>query len=184
MLSASPHGLSVYDLNKPFGWGNVETAITGSNDENPVIVTTQEELEAALDKNSKTTKKTIYIKGVITVSGQFSIKDQENKTIYGLPGSAFENTTHSTDKSQSGILQLTRCKNMILRNVTFRGAGAYDIDGNDNLTLYECSHLWIDHCDFQDGVDGNLDCNNGSDYITVAFIIVEYLIAQARNIRC
>ena len=168
---------SPYDLGRPFGWGNVEAPITGSNDENPVVVTTQAELEAALDKNSKTTKKTIYIKGIIKVDGQFTIKDQENKTIYGLPGSAFENTTHSTKASESGILQLTRCSNMIIRNLTFKGAGAYDMDGNDNLTLYECSHLWIDHCDFQDGVDGNLDCTNGSDYITITWCRFRYLLS-------
>lgn len=176
VVTASAHGLSLYDQNMPFGWGSVETAITGSSDENPIIVTTLEELKAALDKNSKTVRKTIYIKGVITVSGQFAIKDQENKTIYGLPGSAIVNTTHSGNKAESGILQLTRCKNMILRNLTFKGAGAYDIDGNDNLTLYECSHLWIDHCDFQDGVDGNLDCSNGSDFITVTWCRFHYLI--------
>lgn len=176
-MESPAQATSSYDQGKPFGWGSVDTPITGSNDENPVVVTTQAELEAALDKNSKTVKKTVYIKGVIKVNGQFSIKDQENKTIYGLPGSAFENTTHSSSKDQSGILQLTRCKNMILRNLTFKGAGAYDIDGKDNLILYQSSHLWIDHCDFQDGVDGNLDCSNGSDYITVTWCRFRYLIA-------
>lgn len=168
---------SAYDQNRPIGWGTVDGVITGSEDENPVVVSTQEELEAALDKKSKTAKKTIYIKGVIKVSGQFSIKDQENKTIYGLPGAAFENTSHSTVKDESGILQLSRCKNFIIRNMTFRGAGAYDMDGKDNLTLYGCEHVWIDHCDFQDGVDGNLDCSNGSDYICVTWCRFRYLIA-------
>ena len=98
---------SAYDQNRPIGWGTVDGVITGSEDENPVVVTTQGELEAAFDKKSKTAKKTIYIKGVIKVSGQFSIKDQENKTIYGLPGAAFENTTHSTVKDESGIIQLS-----------------------------------------------------------------------------
>ena len=174
---AAAQDRSIYDQNRPIGWGAVDGGITGSEDENPVVVTTLEELEAALDKKSKTTKKTIYIKGVIRVDGQFSIKDQENKTIYGLPGAAFENTTHSAVKDESGILQLSRCKNFIIRNMTFRGAGAYDIDGKDNLILYGSEHIWIDHCDFQDGVDGNLDCSNGSDYICVSWCRFRYLIA-------
>lgn len=177
LTEMAAQSVSPYDKNIPLGWGSVDNPITGSNDENPVVVTSLSELQAALGKNSKTVKKTIYIKGVIKVDGQFSIKDQENKTIYGLPGAAFENTTHSSVKDESGILQLSRCKNFIIRNMIFRGAGAYDIDGKDNLILYGCEHIWIDHCDFQDGVDGNLDCSNGSDYITVTWCRFRYLIA-------
>lgn len=166
-----------YDQNKPIGWGTVGDTITGSSDENPVIVTSQEELLAAFNKKGRTEKKTIYLKGVIKVSGLLVIKDQENKTIYGLPGSALENTTHSTVIDESGILQLSRCRNIIMRNVTFKGAGAYDMDGKDNLILYESKYIWLDHCDIQDGVDGNFDINNGSDFISVSWCRFRYLKA-------
>ena len=39
-------------------------------------------------------------------------------------------------------------------NLIFEGPGAYDVDGRDNLTS-ECTNLWVDHCEFQDGTDGN-----------------------------
>lgn len=126
---------------------------------------------------SGTAQKTIYIKGNISVSGIQSVKDAQNKTIYGLPGSALVNSKHSSKVAESGILMLKNCKNIIIRNVTFKGAGAYDIDGNDNLTLQGCNYIWVDHCDFQDGVDGNLDANNGSDHIAITWCRFRYLIS-------
>ena len=75
------------------------------------------------------------------------------------------------------IMQLKNCKNIILRNLTFKAAGAYDIDGNDNLTLATSTYIWIDHCDFQDGVDGNFDCTKSSDNICVSWCRFRYLIA-------
>ena len=162
-----------FDENKPVGWGTVEGQVTGSDDENPIIVTTVEELAAAMKTAEK---KTIYVKNTITFNKQLSISGAYDKTIYGLPGSALSNPTHSDNKNKSGILILKNCQNIILRNLTFKGAGAYDIDGNDNLTLQGCQHIWVDHCDFQDGVDGNLDCQHGSDYICISWCRFRYLV--------
>jgi len=163
-----------YDVSKPVGWGSVADAITGSNDENPVIVTTADELAAALKSDER---KTIYVKNTIIFNKQLSISKAHDKTIYGLPGSMLSNPTHSDDRNESGILILKNCQNIIMRNLTFKGAGAYDLDGNDNLTLQNCQHVWVDHCDFQDGVDGNLDCQHGSDYICISWCRFRYLIA-------
>lgn len=165
--------LSQYDLNAPLGWATVGGSVTGSNDENPVTVTTLAELRSAL---SGTEKKTIYVKDEITFTGMVTISNVHNKTVYGLPGSALVNSTHSATVSQSGILTFSNCKNIILRNLTFKSAGAYDIDGNDNLYLGGCTYVWVDHCDFQDGVDGNFDCSKGSDYISVTWCRFRYLI--------
>ena len=162
--------LSEYDKNAPIGFG---ASATGSEDENPVTVTTLDELTAAL---AGTDKKTVYVSGTITFTGRVKIDDAANKTIYGLPGATLANTTHSDVKDQSGILTLSGCSNIIMRNLTFKGAGAYDIDGYDNLTLSGCTNIWIDHCDFQDGVDGNFDCNNASDNICVSWCRFRYLI--------
>ncbi|MBR1502481.1 MAG: chromophore lyase [Prevotella sp.] len=163
-----------YDENKPVGWGVVASAITGSHDENPITVTTVEELASALKSDDK---KTIYVKNTITFNKQLSINGAHDKTIYGLPGSVLSNPTHSDNRDESGILMLKNCQNIILRNLTFKGAGAYDIDGNDNLTLQKCQHIWVDHCDFQDGVDGNLDCQHGSDLICISWCRFHYLLA-------
>ena len=172
--SSSASSSNSYDLGKPFGWAMVGGSTTGSNDKNAVTVTNINDFVSAM---SGTSTKTIYVKGTITVTGHVTVQGAQNKTVYGLQGSSFANTTHTSDVSKTGILFLKNCKNIILRNLTFKGAGAYDIDGKDNLTVQNCQYLWVDHCDFQDGVDGNFDCNNGSDNITVTWCRFRYLKA-------
>ena len=165
----------------PVGWASVGSATTGGNDENPIVVTSLAELESALQTARNNTKKdasskmTIYIKGEIETNGYVYVQDTKNLTIYGLPGSAMVNKNR-TDKAKTGVMLIKRCQNLIMRNMTFKSAGAYDIDGNDNLTLQSSEHIWIDHCDFQDGVDGNLDCNNQANYVTVTWCRFRYLI--------
>lgn len=166
--------MSAYDYNSPIGWGTVDGTITGGNEENVTKVTTMSELKTAL---IGTYTKTIYLEGEISITGVISMDNVQNKTIYGLPGSALVNETHSTNVANSGILSLKNSKNIIIRNVTFKGAGAYDIDGYDNLNLENSTYIWIDHCDFQDGVDGNFDCNKGSDHICVTWCRFRYLKA-------
>ena len=166
--------LSAHDQNAPIGWATVDGSVTGGNGENEVTVSTLDALTSAL---SGTGKKTIYVSGTIEFSGSVSIKKAANKTVIGLSDAVLSNSTHSADKSKSGILTFSDCQNIILRNLTFKGAGAYDIDGYDNLTLTNCQYVWVDHCDFQDGVDGNFDCNNGSDNICVSWCRFRYLIA-------
>lgn len=165
--------LNTYDLNEPVGWGTVDGSIIGSSDKNTITVTTASELISAM---SGTAQKTIFVKGTLTFTGQEEIKSAQNKTVYGLSGSSLCNTTHTSTVDNTGILMLKNCKNIILRNLTFKGAGAYDIDGNDNLTVQNSTYIWVDHCDFQDGVDGNFDCNNGSNYISVTWCRFRYLI--------
>lgn len=175
--SSSSSNISAYDASAPVGWASVNGSTTGSSDKNPVTVTTLSQLTAALTAARKiTTGTTIYIKGEIATSGYVTLQDASNITIYGLPGSALTNSNRET-VSSTGILDIKRCKNIILRNLTFKSAGAYDIDGNDNLTVQSSTYIWVDHCDFQDGVDGNFDCNNGSDNISVTWCRFRYLIA-------
>ena len=130
-VSAAATG-SQTDEGSPIGWASANGQTTGGNDENPVTVTTATELVSAMKSSGK---KTIYIKGTINIDGQIAISKASDKTIYGLPESSLSNTNHSDEKTKSGILVLKNCQNIILRNLTFKGAGAYDIDGNDNLTI-------------------------------------------------
>jgi pectate lyase len=163
-----------YDLGTPVGWATVGGSVTGSSNKNTVVVTTVDEFNNAM---AGTGAKTVYVKGNITFSSQLTINGAANKTVLGLPGSALENSTHTNDAGKTGILCLKNCKNIILRNLTFKGPGAYDIDGCDNLTVTSTDYLWVDHCDFQDGVDGNFDCNHGSDHIAVTWCRFRYLKA-------
>ncbi len=163
------------------GWAAVDGMTTGSGNRNPVVVETAEQLKKVLKGE---VPRTIYIKGEIRFEKMLSVGDFSNKTIYGLPGSALVNDTHydqqSKDdvepKEKSGILTLKNCSNVILRNLTFKGPGAYDVDGRDNLLITNNSHhIWVDHCDFQDAIDGNLDISNEADYISITWCRFRYL---------
>ena len=162
---------SVYDLNKPVGFGK---NITGSSDKNPVRVTTLDELKNALKKNDSS-QKTVYIEGTIEVDQQVTFDGLKNKTIYGLPGSKLVNPSDPKKTKRSGIMALKNCDNVILRNLTFEGAGAYDMDGDDNFYLQKSTNIWVDHCDFQDGTDGNFDCSKASDNVCVTWARFHYL---------
>lgn len=138
MGTAARAQMSAHDYNSPVGWGTVDGTITGGNEEGVMKVTTMSQLKTAL---IGTYNHTVYIEGEIEITGLISLENVQNKTIYGLPGSALVNSTHSTDKKKSGILSFKNSKNIIIRNVTFKGAGAYDIDGNDNLNLTNCNYV-------------------------------------------
>lgn len=163
---------SSYDANKPVGWGTKGTTITGGEGGTCVTVTSASDLEKYLKASGKYT---IYVKGAITVSSMISVQ-VTNKSLYGLPGSYLYNPNRTA--SGSGILYFkSGSDNIIMRNMTFKSAGAYDVDGNDNFCIDKTTNIWVDHCDFQDGVDGNFDCKNASDYVCVTWCKFHYLIA-------
>jgi pectate lyase len=157
--------LSAYDLNQPLGWGE---DVTGGEDQNKVTVTNGDALKNAL---KGTDPKTIYIKGTIEISSPIKVKGGANKTVYGIDNATIYNDQRNMD---AGGLLLSECNNIIIRNVTFKGEGAFDIDGNDNFSLAGCKNVWIDHCTFVDGVDGNFDCTKGSDSICVSWCRFRY----------
>lgn len=68
----------------------------------------------------------------------------------------------------SGGLVFNNCSNIILKNLSFTGPGSIDVGGSDLVTFVECDHMWVDHCRFTDGMDGNLDIISNSDFVTVS----------------
>lgn len=170
--------LSPYDENRPVGWASIGMECTGSNDQNPVVVTTEDELRAALQgcKGGKASK-TIYISGNIEVKEKLRYDKVKNCTIYGLPGSSLYNRNHNDNADYAGFFYCQNWENCIFRNLTLLGAGAYDISACDNIQLVESKNIWIDHCDIQDGVDGNLDAKTKSDNMTISWCKFSYLIA-------
>lgn len=75
----------------------------------------------------------------------------------------------------AGLFSFSGCTNMIVRNLTLVGPGAIDVGGDDLMTASRsCQHLWIDHCDFIDGMDGNFDINSFSDFITISWCHFHY----------
>lgn len=116
---------------------------------------------------------------VVHVTGKLAagkITVGSNKTIIGLCGAEVR-----------GSVSLKGSKNVILRNLKFVGYGAGncaldpDFDssvgcssGNDAVELQGANHVWVDHCDISNGTDGNLDVNNGSNYVTVSWTKFSY----------
>jgi len=158
---------SPYDSLMPIGFG-VNT--TGGNNQNVSVVKTAAELIAAV---SGTNAATVYVEGSITLDKMISVGS--NKSIIGLPGATISNLNRNEN---AGIFQLNGSNNVIIRNLTLLGPGAYDIDANysDNISLIGAKNVWVDHCDIQDGIDGNFDIVEGSDNICVSWTRFRYLI--------
>lgn len=154
------------------GWASQNGGTIGGDAGAVTIVNTYATLKAAI---LNTSVKVIQVDGTITIpsAGRISFQDQTGKTIYGSSGAKLVSADQTA--SNSGIIYIKRCTNIIIRNLIFEGPGAYDTDGWDNATLDDCSNVWVDHCEFRDGVDGNFDIKNKTDYVTVSYCKFAYL---------
>ena len=150
-------------------WGYAGTAVTGGGNTMPTLVKSESDLISALSKSNRV----IIITQDITVTNHIST-DKDNLTIMALPGKKL--ISNQQNQSNSGILYL-KGNNLLLRNLIFEGPGAYDCDGWDNLCLDKATNVWVDHCDFRDGCDGNFDIKGTSDNITVTWCRFRYLKA-------
>ncbi|MEZ4963980.1 MAG: T9SS type A sorting domain-containing protein [Saprospiraceae bacterium] len=158
-----------YYMAAPEGFG--ENA-TGGGTAAPQLATTYNDLKAKISASGAAV---ILVSGTITIPAGGSISAVvSDKTIVGLPGARLVNNTQT--QSGSGILYLKQgSSNVIIRNLVFEGPGAYDVDGRDNLTADGCTDLWVDHCEFQDGIDGNFDIKGKSDNVSVTWCKFTYL---------
>lgn len=76
---------------------------------------------------------------------------------------------------KSGVFTISGCSNIIIRNLKFVGPGSIDVGGYDLLTcISSTKHLWVDHCEFTDGLDGNFDITQKSDLVTVSWCTFSY----------
>lgn len=177
-ISNSYAQLSPFDENAPVGWASINGECTGSGNQNPVVVSTLDELRSAMQacKGGKASK-TIYISGNIEVPEKLRYDKMANCTIYGLPGSSLYYYQHTDNADANPGFFCQNWNNCIIRNVTIKGPGAYDISGCDNIQLVESTNIWIDHCDIQDGMDGNLDAKTKSDNMTISWCKFGYYIA-------
>ncbi len=156
------------------GWASQNGGTSGGGTATPTVVTTYDQLKAAL---TNAAVKVVQVNGTITIpsGGRISWQDQSGKTLFGSAGARLVSADQTKDGS--GIIYVKRCTNLVIRNLIFDGAGAYDVDGQDNMTVDACTNVWVDHCEFRDGVDGNLDLKNASNYITVSWTKFTYLKA-------
>ena len=158
-----------YCPSSAFGYG---ASATGGGNATPVLVSTVDQLKSALNKGHD---KVIIITSNLTFTKMLTVQDGSNITLMALPGVKL--TSLQQTASTSGILFVKRFNNLIIRNITFVGPGAYDCDGNDNLCFEDVTNAWVDHCDFQDGCDGNFDNKHKTDNITVSWCRFRYLKA-------
>lgn len=109
--------------------------------------------------------------GGTLVNGSYVKEEGEyftRKTLIELSGDKTESYR------KSGIFTISQCENFIIRNLSFFGPGAVDVGGYDLISVIGSSHLWIDHCSFIDGMDGNLDITNKADFVTVSWCTFAY----------
>jgi pectate lyase len=170
------------DQCKPIGWATREGRtggefnVTGGGDATPVIVTSF----ADLQKYAKDSKpQVIYIDGTLGSGWSGTTGDRlnitaSNKTIIGLkPGTLLKAPIHITSKAS----------NIIVRNIVIQGPGSNADQAWDNLTIEgESKNIWIDHCEFWDGQDGNADVVKGADNVTFTWCIFGYKKKSTHNL--
>lgn len=74
----------------------------------------------------------------------------------------------------SGCIQLSHCRNILVKGLQFQGPGAVDAGGNDLIGMDHSKHIRIDSCDLRDGMDGNMDIVFLSDSVRVTHCTFGY----------
>lgn len=148
----------------PSAWGHAN-GVTGGGNTTPTLVDTYDELKSALSSSSA---QVIVITKSISFAGKSRITcSKSDKTILAKKGVVLETT--GFESKTSGIFLFDGCSNIILRNIKMVGPGADDNQCQDLLNLDGATKVWVDHCEFSDGVDGNFDIVGNSDNITVSW---------------
>lgn len=172
--------LAAVDQCKPIGWatrsGRTSTPfeVTGGGNLRADTVRTFADLKSlAADKNPRV----IYIDGDLGngwngKSGDRVDVSGSNKTIIGLkPGTKL-----------NAVLYIKKVSNIIVRNIVIQGHGSNQDQAWDNLNIENAQNVWIDHCEFWDGQDGNADVVKGSDNVTFTWCKFGYKIRSSHNL--
>lgn len=148
------------------GFATQNGGTTGGKGYSEVTVDNVTDLKAY----AKAGNKIIYVKPG-TYMGPIEVGS--NVTIYGYQGAII------AQPASGSAMKLSGSKNVIIRNLKFKGAGAHDDDDEDCLQVnHESKNVWIDHVDIYDGHDGNLDITNASDYVTISWTKFSYTSAS------
>jgi len=149
----------------------VATTTGGKGGKITVIRTLAELIAWGLEREDNYTAETVIIKGKIEAETSEVVTIKRGKDISIIGDS----------DSEGGFAEL---KNISLNirdysNVIVRNLKMHEIFyPNDDLTIDECHHVWIDHCEFHskigpgigvDTYDGLLDIKNGSHNVTVSW---------------
>lgn len=152
----------------PVGWAAVpdlgSEGTTGGDGGEVVEVKTTAELVAQAKRAGP---RVILVNGVVGDGGRVGIAS--NLSVIGLPGAEFH-----------GGLRVSGSVNVVIRNLKIVGNNCSDSPedcsgGADALSIGDSAHhVWVDHCDISDGSDGNLDVNDGADYVTISWTKFSY----------
>jgi pectate lyase len=136
----------------PIGWGAVndrgQNGITGGQDGAVVTPTTIADFKTYAGMTGA-----LIIQVAGTIGDGINTQVASNKTIVGIGD-------HPTFH---GNLDMKDVQNIIIRNLFIVGGSP------DGISLRRTHHVWIDHVDISDSVDGNLDITDQSDYVTVSW---------------
>ena len=182
LCSAAVCASAAVDQCKPIDWAtrsgrtSTEFNVTGGGNATPITVKTFSDLQKYAKDSSP---RVIYIDGTLgdgwsgTTGSRLNIT-ASNKTIIGLkPGTLLKAPIHITSKAS----------NIIVRNIVIQGPGSNADQAWDNLTIEgEAKNIWIDHCEFWDGQDGNADVVKGSDNVTFTWCIFGYKKKSTHNL--
>lgn len=164
--------------NKPFGFGKYAT---GGGNVASETVKNYNELKAAL---TSAEPKVVLVDGqIVYPENAEPIDVASNKTVIGLEGAKLQVYPIAQDKRRadglgSGLMIIDKNeRNIILRNLVFQGPGAWDTDAGRDLITNSGTNVWVDHCEFYDGMDGNFDNNHKSDSVTISWCKFGYTIA-------
>lgn len=152
----------------PIGWASQNGGTTGGAGGTVVTVDNATDFIYYV-QGTKQTPYIIYVNGNINL-GSSNIRVRGNKTIIGLPGSHITGNLKCYNSEES---------NNIFRFLDMDNAAK--VGDGDCISIDGVTNIWIDHCTFTDGGDGNVDIKNGADYITVSWCIFKYTYDSGHN---
>jgi pectate lyase len=162
------------DQCKPMGWATRTGRtggtfnVTGGGNSTPIVVKTFADLQQyASDGQARV----IHIDGTLGNGWSGNSGDRleikSNKTIIGLRAGT----------QLKAAIHINSATNVILRNVVVRGPGSNEDQAWDNINIEGSSkNIWVDHCEFWDGQDGNADVVKGPDAVTFSWCIFGYAL--------
>jgi pectate lyase len=149
--------------------------VTGGGAAAPVSVDNFGDLQALAAGSEP---RVIYIDGPVGNGFRDGAGDRleigANKTIAGLrPG---------TELNAAILISGEASSNIILRNVVINGPGSDGAQSWDNINIARgARNIWVDHCEFWDGQDGNADVVRGADNVTFTWSVFGYRENSTHN---
>ncbi|WP_437737621.1 pectate lyase family protein [Sorangium sp. So ce1335] len=148
------------------GWagesGHGVASTTGGLGGRTVTATTAEQL---VEYAESAEPLIIQLSGEIDISG-VDIDVASNKTLIGMgPGATLLGRLQVRGKSIDAPIQ-----NVVIQNLKINARSTMD----DGIQIHFAHHVWVDHVEVWDALDGNLDVVHGSDLVTISWCKFHY----------